>query len=241
MSLRLTLLCVGLIILIGVFLYTRGFFQALFARRLKLPSRHNVGARKEPVLESDAGSADSGVESDEADPQVFGRLHQVGQIEPPPTPESKPHVKRPAADYKVFAIRLVPQDDEGFAADRLILALRASGLVHGELGIFHRANADGLDAGTFCVANLVEPGSFDLMNVHDAVFPGVSLFMMLPMASDSLVAFDDMLVVARRLAGTLEGILLDEAGNRLSVQRERYLREEVIDYERRQQAGTQAL
>jgi cell division protein ZipA len=241
MSLRLTLLCFGLVILIGVFLYTRGYFQALFARRPKLPSLSKADERKEPLLDPTAGSADADAASTEPEPQVFGRLHQVGQVEPLPADSAKPKVKRTAVDYKVFAIRLVPEHDEGFAAERLILALRAAGLVHGELGIFHRADAQGLDAGTFCVANLVEPGSFDLMNVHDAMFPGVSLFMMLPMASDGLLAFDDMLAVARGLASKLDGILLDESGNRLSVQRERYLREEVIDYERRQHAGNHAL
>ena len=237
MSLRLTLLGVGLIILIGVFLYTRGFFQTLFARRPKFPSRRVVEERQEPMLDGHGESDDDVAASDEPGQPAFGRLHQVGQVEPPPASPPKSTTKRPVADYKVFAVRLVPEHDEGFAAERLILALRAAGLVHGELGIFHRADADGRDAGTFCVANLVEPGSFDLMHVHEAVYPGVSLFMMLPMESDGLAAFDDMLAVARRLAGKLDGILLDESGSRLSVQRERYLREEVIDYERLQHVG----
>jgi cell division protein ZipA len=241
MSLRLTLLCAGLVILICVFLYTRGSFQSLFARRPKLPSRKRSDARQEPLLDSDGGAIDAALESAEPEPQAFGRLHQVGQVEQLDDEPVNPPATRPLDDYKVFAIRLVPEHEEGFAAERLILALRAEGLAHGELGIFHQVDANGRDAGTFCVANLVEPGSFDLMHVHEAVYPGVSLFMMLPMRSDGVAAFDDMLAVARSLAGKLDGILLDEAGSRLSVQRERYLREEVIDYERRQQVGNYPL
>jgi len=44
-------------------------------------------------------------------------------------------------------------------------------------------------------------------------------------------AFDLMMAAARALAQTLGGELLDESGSTLSVQRERYLREEIIQYQ----------
>ena len=37
--------------------------------------------------------------------------------------------------------------------------------------------------------------------------------------------------VSKRVAQTLDGELLDESGSTLSVQRERYLREEIIQYQ----------
>ena len=40
-----------------------------------------------------------------------------------------------------------------------------------------------------------------------------------------------MMSASRSLANQLEGELLDEEGSSLSVQRERYLREEIIQYE----------
>ncbi len=49
---------------------------------------------------------------------------------------------------------------------------------------------------------------------------------------DGVAVFDDMLQTARTLAQRMDGELLDELGSRLSVQRERYMREEVIDFER---------
>ena len=230
MSLRLTLLCLGLVILAGVFLYSRGYFQALFSKRLKLRS---ISARKDPVIDGSSDIDDSAyaVESSEPDTRLeddephFGRLHQVGQVEKPP------------AAKKVFAIRLVPENDETFPAETLVLALRAAGLAHGDLGIFHRVSADGGNAGTFCVANLVEPGSFDLAKLQESSYPGISLFMILPMQAKGLAVFDEMLAVGRGLADSLGGILLDESGSRLSVQRERYLREEVIEFERRHRTG----
>ena len=83
----------------------------------------------------------------------------------------------------------------------------------------------------FSVASLVEPGSFDLTRLKTERFPGVSLFVALPGAGDGVAAFDDMLSTAHGLAIKLDGELLDEQGSRLSVQRERYLREEVIQFQ----------
>ncbi|KAB2823060.1 MAG: cell division protein ZipA, partial [Candidatus Dadabacteria bacterium] len=111
-----------------------------------------------------------------------------------------------------------------------------AGLKHGRFGIFHRHEVSDEGRITFSVASLVEQGSFDLSRLKDAVYPGVSLFLMLPGPRDPLAAFDDMLATARLLAEKLDGELLDEHGSRLSVQRERYLREEVIQYPHKQTA-----
>ena len=83
MSLRLTLLCAGVVILIGVFLYTRGTFQSLFARRPKASPRPAPDERQEPLLESEGGATDAVLADDAVEPAAFGRLHQVGQVEPP--------------------------------------------------------------------------------------------------------------------------------------------------------------
>ena len=40
-----------------------------------------------------------------------------------------------------------------------------------------------------------------------------------------------MMTAARALAQSLDGELLDESGSTLSIQRERYLREEIIQYQ----------
>jgi FtsZ-interacting cell division protein ZipA len=43
-------------------------------------------------------------------------------------------------------------------------------------------------------------------------------------------AFDLMITAARALSQSLDADLLDESGSTLSIQRERYLREEVIQF-----------
>lgn len=130
---------------------------------------------------------------------------------------------------RVVAIRLMAREHGGFPGEKLLLALREEGLRHGRFNIFH-FYGDG-DLELFSVASLVEPGSFDLARMRDSFYPGVSLFLMLPSPVDALSAFDQMLSTARELARRLDGDLLDEQGSRLSVQRERYLREEVIQFQ----------
>lgn len=131
---------------------------------------------------------------------------------------------------RVITVRLTAHGHGTFSGEDLILALRETGLRHGRFGIFHRHDPNNEQNILFSVASLVEPGSFDLTRIRTERFPGVSLFLLLPAPGDAVAAFDDMLATARALAGQLDGELLDERGSRLSVQRERYLREEVIQF-----------
>ena len=205
-ELRWILLLLGLAALAAVYLYSR-YKPQDFGRA----SRR--GDRREPVIDQHAIA------------QTLPDEEPAGDAAPEPPP---------AIPEKVITIRLMARGKPGFAAERLVLALREAGFRHGRFGIFHRhAEAEG-EAALFSVASLVEPGSFDLSQLKTAHYPGVSIFMALPGPDDDLKAFDMMLETARALAGTLEGDLCDERGNSLSIQRQRFLREEVIQFQHRQ-------
>ena len=102
---------------------------------------------------------------------------------------------------------------------------------HGKFGIFHRYDGSDENRVIFSAASLVEPGSFDLTNLKAQAIPGISLFMVLPGPIDGTQAFDLMMVASRALTQSLNAELLDESGSTLSIQRERYLREEIIEYQ----------
>jgi cell division protein ZipA len=102
---------------------------------------------------------------------------------------------------------------------------------HGKFGIFHRVDGSNEEQTIFSAASLVEPGSFDLANIKDQQIPGISLFLILPGPIDSVEAFDMMMTTARTLAQSLNADLLDESGSTLSIQRERFMREEVIQFQ----------
>ena len=160
----------------------------------------------------------------------------VGGIKPAPEsaqaaepPVEAPVIKRLKPE-KVVTLRVVRRQGDEMQADDAVVALKRVGLIHGKYGIFHRMPEDGRDEPVFSVASLTEPGSFDLENLQDSSIAGLSLFMTLPSSGDAVLAFDRMVELARDLAEDLGGILLDERGSSWSIQRERYIREEIIQF-----------
>lgn len=155
--------------------------------------------------------------------------------EPVAVASTKPEAKVPDVQMpeRIMAVRLTARNAGTFSGEALVLALREAGLRHGRFGIFHRHDPADDSRIRFSVASLVEPGSFDLSRIRTERYPGISLFLGLPGDGDDVAAFDDMLATARALAARLDGEILDDNGSRLSVQRERYLREEVIRFQHR--------
>ena len=134
----------------------------------------------------------------------------------------------------VVSLRLIPREGEELNAERTVRALREAGLQHGPYEIFHYCEDRNVPESGFSVANLVEPGSFEPHNSPESTLPGMTLFMVLPGSRDPVERFDKMIDIARELCESLDARLLDELGNSWSIQRERYLREELIEYRRRQ-------
>lgn len=173
-------------------------------------------------------------------PRLPLSLRQPPSLEPPlasaaPEPE-KPTAPSPApapaqSPERIIAVRLIGQGSAHIPGDALLTALGEAGLRHGRFGIFHREGRSENEAGIFSVASLIEPGNFDPARMPEQRFPGVSFFLPLPAPIDNIAAFDDMLGTARAIAARLDCQLLDEQGSRLSVQRERFLREEVIRFQ----------
>ena len=131
---------------------------------------------------------------------------------------------------KIVTLRFMGRGQENLSCEKTVNALRNAGLVHGKYGIFHYLPGDESDIPLFSVANLTEPGSFDLTNVEDAVISGMSFFIVLPGPGDPVVCFDAMVQTARAISQELGGELFDERGSSWSIQRERYIREEIIEY-----------
>lgn len=212
-GLRWYLLLFGLFVVAGVYLYSR-------MQRNKADSGDSVSdelPRQEPSLDG------------ESLPEPVEPTIDEFDVEGGSDPESDEAT--PAAEQKVVTLRIIARNHGSFAGDELALSLRGIGLRHGKFGIFHQY--DGSDEGkvVFSAASLVEPGSFDMANLKDQKIPGISLFMVLPGPVDGAEAFDLMTAAARTLANSLNAELLDESGSTLSVQRERYLREEIIQFQ----------
>ncbi len=145
----------------------------------------------------------------------------------------KPETPKPIELQKILTLRVCAVADTSWAGEDLALALSGSDLVHGRYGVFHRLHADGRSV--FCVASLVEPGSFDPARMTQQRFPGVSLFAVLPGPLEPLATLEALLEATRQLAQDLSGMMQDEQGHPLSPQRAGALREDVIDFQQRLQ------
>ncbi len=142
--------------------------------------------------------------------------------------EPAPRRHSSAAPERVITLRLIPRGDDELSTERAVVALTGAGLKHGKYAIFHREGIDGEVA--FSVASLTEPGTFDLANLHETTIAGLTFFVVLPGTGDPVARFDAMVETARALSVELAADLHDERGSSWSVQRERYLREEIIEY-----------
>jgi cell division protein ZipA len=83
----------------------------------------------------------------------------------------------------------------------------------------------------FCVASLIEPGTFDVTRMSSEEFRGVTLFAVLPGPVEPLLTFDELLGAARGLAQELAGMVQDSKGMPLSPQRVAALRDDVARFQ----------
>lgn len=215
-ELRWVLLTLGLLVICGVYLWGRGLPQRWYAQlaRLRPPKTSPPTPRVEPAI---ADIAVAGLETDDIEAAATAVQESPEDAEVAPLPE------------RIVTLRFVPREGE-LPCDRVLLALRSAGLRHGRYGIFHWHAEEFSQEPHFSVANLTEPGSFDLARATETRIPGMSFFMVLPGPGDPIERFDAMVSVARELAGKLNGELRDEKGSSWSIQRERYVREEIIQY-----------
>ena len=129
----------------------------------------------------------------------------------------------------VITVRLTPIDSMPFDGNKVLEILNGNGLSLDETGIFNYLDKHNKTK-LFSAANLVEPGVFDAQDIENEKIPGLSFFMLMPLCSNEINAFDEMMMVLKRIKTSLKAELLDDAGSSLSIQRERYIREEVIEY-----------
>ena len=211
-GLRWLLLFFGLLVIAGVYLYSRREKQ-----KIEEVVEDESVDRREPTLDEGLPDLDSG---------------NYKAIDAPPVEEDdQPEPVVDDGPQKIVTLRIVGRNKKPFHGDELILSMWGIGLRHGKFGIFHRYDGNDESRTIFSAASLVEPGSFDLANIKEQQIPGISLFLVLPGPVDGVEAFDLMMAAARALARTMDGELLDESGSTLSIQRERYLREEIIQFQ----------
>ena len=174
--------------------------------------------------------------------------HNSRQIDWAGTAKSEPRQQSPvsqpseikqqtpaAQPSEVIVLNVVARGGREFRGDDLLEVLITSGLKFGEMNIFHQ-RFRGTNNGPviFSVANILNPGTFDLNSIHEFSTVGVSLFLALPSPINNLEAFDLMLGVAQRIQEELDGELKDDHRNVMTAQTIEHYRQRIRDFELRQ-------
>jgi cell division protein ZipA len=136
------------------------------------------------------------------------------------------------APEDLILINVLAPREQPFTGTNLVDAFRANGLRYGDMNIFHRLDPK-TRANQFSVANIIEPGTFDMAEVEDFRTPGVCFFMRLPGPEQPVDAFEDLHRVARDVAERLGGELKDERRSVLTGQTVEHYRHRVAEFCRR--------
>ena len=248
-GLRLILLILGVVVVIGVYLFAREQGR----KKIRNQAR---SAGREPVLGMD-GQRPSDLDEERLGEEL-ARMETALREEGRPVPEAGPREpviittsrsrSRPAAsareaagpaspppvEDKIVTLHVMAPAHSPFRGKDLLRAFELGGLEYGDMNIYHRfITVDGQPRNAWFLANLVNPGTFDPGQMDGFSTPGVSLFLRLPGPAEGVRALDDMVETARRLASELNGELRDETRSALSRQRIEHLRSEVLEFERK--------
>ncbi len=144
---------------------------------------------------------------------------------------------KPKVEYfdEFLAVYVLAKNDAGFNGADLLQILLACDLRFGKRNIFHRHEyKNGTGPVQFSMANISEPGTFDLNTIESFQTPGICFFISLPGPEDPLKAFDYMVETAKCVARNLDGELKDEARSAMTGQTLEHYRARVQEFERRQ-------
>lgn len=228
-GLRLALLIIGVIILAGIYFYSRWRSQKqvndIFAAS---PQNHpdilleGQGVKQpiEPTL-PEIGQIDSEVNSEEknrADTKENEILVEVKEPVTKQEPLLTEEVEKPKDSIeaipkrlKLVVMHLMAKQGKKFKGAAVLKALQAHKLRFGEMEIFHRiTKVNDKDMSVFSVANMVKPGTLIPDEMGKSQLPGISFFLKLPAPIDSLKAYDDMLHCVQHMATTLDADIKDE-------------------------------
>ena len=120
---------------------------------------------------------------------------------------------------RIVAVHVAAGENREFGGRELWDFLHAAGLRHDKMRIFSKTEGNREDGPPiFRVANMLNPGTFEADTMDEFRTPGISLFLLLPAPINNLLAFEQMLAVARRVAEAFDGRVLDASRRHLTAQ-----------------------
>lgn len=242
-ELRLILLGVGALLVAGVYLYSRfsqGGNGGENRGRTGAPDEEETAGQSNrmhddeidddlPSLHLD-GSSERAARTEAASPQ-HDKTGEVG--DPAYAARNDSRNDSRAGKEKLVVLNIFPVEQDGrFRGNDLLEVFDRAGLEYGRFDVFHRMveTPDGLES-VFSVASATEPGSFEISEMADESFKGLTMFMLLPGPQGGVAAFADMLATARRMAQQLNADVTDRNRSTMTRQTAHHVREDIIAFE----------
>ncbi|UVW34524.1 cell division protein ZipA [SAR92 clade bacterium H455] len=146
--------------------------------------------------------------------------------------------KTTSGQQQILIMHLMAPKGEVLSGQQLQEAALNVGLRYGELKIFQRhLHEDGSGEVLFSMANLVNPGTFDLKTIDQMTTPGVTLFMALDDIDDPVSAFDIMVESVDSMASVMNLSVLDETRSSMTRQTIDHYRQRARDVSFRRSQG----
>lgn len=171
-------------------------------------------------------------------PEVTSKPSHV-KVEPTTASEVKhePEAKQETllkVEPEVIILSVVLPQEHEMSGAALLPTLLTLGMRFGDMDIFHRYEDNaGNGKVTFSLANMLNPGTFNLDEMETFTTKGVSLFMTLPNAGDSFEVFEQMLNCAKQLALEFKGQVLDDKRSVMTKQTEQHYKSRIRDFSRK--------
>ena len=146
--------------------------------------------------------------------------------------------KRPDQDFdKIVSLYVAARAGHTLRGEDIVVAAEKTGLTFGHMNVFHRLVENHPERGPiFSMANIMQPGSFDMATIRELETPAIAFFLTLPAPITALEAWEKLLPNVERMAELLNGVVLDDSRNTLGRQRIQHIREELRGYDRQHEA-----
>ena len=151
-----------------------------------------------------------------------------------PAIEEKPKGAAVGEVSEVLVLNVTAKKGRLIMGERLLSLMQGLELEYGERKIFSKRTDDAERSPIlFNVANMLQPGTFDLNNMENFATVGVTLFLALPSPISNFEAFEEMLQTAQDLVRSIDGELRDDQRNMMTGQTIEHYRQRVRDFELR--------
>jgi len=151
-----------------------------------------------------------------------------------PAIEEKPKGAAVGEVSGVLVLNVTAKKGRLIMGERLLSLMQELELEYGERKIFSKRTDDAERSPIlFNVANMLQPGTFDLNNMENFATVGVTLFLALPSPISNFEAFEEMLQTAQDLVRSIDGELRDDQRNMMTGQTIEHYRQRVRDFELR--------